>query len=486
VIDKPGREAEPNPDRARTTLAIGAICAVAGLVLLGLGFVFTRRLIDFPVYYAAGRSLIAGRMDLYAPDFALGPLMDYRYPPFFLVALMPLWRLPYGVAGYVWYLISIICIAGSVFSAGQGAGLFHLKQKASTRENSPVLAGRNSAMAWTVVAVAVVPYFVMNLHYGNAELLTIALLFTGLFLLIRGSQISGAMAVALSISIKVTPAFALVYFALKRRWKSVVLVLLMVALINLAPAAYFGFNRNTGLIGAWYRHVVQNQSFHEENGPVNLSLKGQLRRYLSEVDYGQRVDKDKDYPSINIARFPAGKLRVLWLVLEGVLSLIIAGFLIFRQDRRPADSSHQVRGPLLQSADQPTTPTEPDGSTNAVVSTRSKDSRNHDSLELAAIICWMLIAEPLTSKIYFIALLWPIASLARYAWSESSRQARRLRGLLISLAAVNFALPLVPGRLVQRALLVVGTDFWLTCLLLGLLLWVLNSVRSAIPVADAA
>src|SRR5215471_5336712 len=84
------------------------------LVLALLGFVFIRNLIDFPVYYAAGQSLLKGRTDLYAPDFALGRVMDYRYLPFFLVAFTPLWLFQYSIAAYIWYLLSVIEIAGCV------------------------------------------------------------------------------------------------------------------------------------------------------------------------------------------------------------------------------------------------------------------------------------------------------------------------------------------------------------------------------------
>src|SRR5438105_9183560 len=90
---------------------------VAGLAVLAAlaGLAFIRNLIDFPVYYAAGQSLLGGRTDLYAPDFALGRVMDYRYPPFFLLAFLPLWLLPYKVAAYLWYLSSVAEIALCIF-----------------------------------------------------------------------------------------------------------------------------------------------------------------------------------------------------------------------------------------------------------------------------------------------------------------------------------------------------------------------------------
>src|SRR5260370_4746593 len=95
---------------ARAGLSVPGLLTLAalGILIALIGFIFTRHLIDFPVYYAAGRSLISGRTDLYAPDFARGPTMDYRYPPLFLISLIPLWHLPYGVASYLWYLLGIL------------------------------------------------------------------------------------------------------------------------------------------------------------------------------------------------------------------------------------------------------------------------------------------------------------------------------------------------------------------------------------------
>src|SRR5216684_966627 len=92
-------------------------CSVA---VAFLGLAFTRNLIDFPVYYAAGSSLISGRTDLYSPDFALGRVMDYRYPPFFLVALYPLWLMPYALAAYIWYLLSVFEMNGSLLIVSRG------------------------------------------------------------------------------------------------------------------------------------------------------------------------------------------------------------------------------------------------------------------------------------------------------------------------------------------------------------------------------
>src|SRR5690349_7763095 len=149
--------------KARLTLLIG-LTILAALA----GFAFIRNLIDFPVYYAAGKSLLGGRTDLYAPDFALGRVMDYRYPPFFLLAFLPLWLLPYKVAAYLWYLSNIIEIALCVFFIRRVAPL-------------PKAQGK----MWLVVFFLIAPYFVIILHYGNAHLLAVSLMFAAFYFAFR-------------------------------------------------------------------------------------------------------------------------------------------------------------------------------------------------------------------------------------------------------------------------------------------------------------
>ena len=418
--------------KARFMLLSGLALLVA---LAGLAFI--SNLIDFPVYYAAGQSLLGGRTDLYAPDFALGRVMDYRYPPFFLLAFWPLWLLPYKVAAYLWYVGSVAEIALSVFFIRRVAAI-----------------PSGNRWLWPAVFFAVAPYFIAILHYGNAHLLVTFLLFAGCYLACEKKPVVAGLAMALAISIKLTPALLLPYFALRREWRLLAAAAVFLIIINLAPALYFGFAGNNRLLKDWFAHVVVSQEFHEANGPINLSLKGQLRRYFSDVDYAQRVDGDIDYPAINLASAPQSQADVAWKAVAAISCLMAFG-LIIRLRRK--------WGERRELENQP----EPQVGRQAV---NAADGRERFggvfSLEVALLICLMLFVGPLTSKIYFIALLWPVASLAAFASRQSSRQAKRVRALLIALAVTNSVLPLLPGRSLQRWLLVLGADFYVNLLLL--------------------
>jgi len=408
-----------NPKRILLILA----CSIA-VALLGL--LFIRNLIDFPVYYAAGQSLINGRADLYSPDFALGRVMDYRYPPFFLVALTPLWSLPYTLAAYVWYLLSVLEIMGCV--------LIVARVFPSLRESWKLSA---------VVALGVMQYFVMVLHYGNAHLLATFLLFASLYYILQQKDLAAGALMALAITIKLTPVLLLPYFVLKRRWTLVVSVCVFLVAFNIAPSIYFGFRGNSEVLRSWYGHVVASQDFHEDNGPINLALKGQLRRSLSMVDYSQRVDGDTQYPSVQFASFAREQVVRAWLVLAvGIFAgvLVLIGW---RQRLAQPEEAARL------------------------------------SLELALMICLTLLAAPLTSKIYFIELLWPVACLASFAADPTSRSRSVAMRILVVVAVANSVLPLLPGRSVQRLLLVLGVDFYLNCLVMAGLIYVLLARRRA-------
>ena len=433
--------------RARILLIAAAVIAVA---LIGL--IFIRNLIDFPVYYSAGRSLLAGRTDLYAPDFALGRVMDYRYPPFFLVALIPLWLLSYKAAAYLWYLLSVLQIAGCVAVL-----------RREVNRQGPM------KWIWAISFFAVGQYFIQIIHYGNAQLLAIFLLFVSFYLIARRKVAMAALLVAVSITIKLTPLLALPYFALKRQWKYLLLTGFFLLAVNIAPAAYFGFDRNAELLKSWYEKVILDQEFHEVNGPINLSLKGQLRRYFTEVDYTQRIDGDTRYRQINIASLSSDKTDGAWMVIAGGLFLSGMALIWWRQQR-------------LRNGPAGKTKTDEEAREDSTV--RERDG-NLSPLELGLMICLMLLAGPLTSKIYFIALLWPVISLAGFAFSHSTPAARFGRGALIFIAIANFVLPLLPGSSIQRLLLVIGADFYLNSVLVAALVYVLVSEARALPSLSA-
>src|SRR5262249_31490389 len=261
--------------------------------------------------------------------------------------------------------------------------------------------------------------------------------------------------------------------------------------LNLAPAAYFGFARNAELIKTWYWHVLVDQEFHEVNGPINLSLKGQLVRSLTRVDYQQRLDGDTDYPEVNIAEYSYRDVNRLWLALD--LAVLALGLILISGVRpgRPAvapdgilcdstqdailrhESRRPVAGPRLAAPETDDHPLQAAAGTSrkqqAIDSTSGLDATGAPgapaggasgaTFEIGIMLCLLLLVEPLTSKIYFVALIWPLAALLDLAIRIPSKVPRLVSWGAIAIVVTNVVLPLLPGREIQRFLLVLGADF---------------------------
>jgi len=402
--------------RRRTLFIAAAIALIAAM-----GVVFVRNLTDFAVYYAAGRSLLSGRTDLYAPDFARGVVMDYRYLPFFIFAFAPLSFAPYPVAAWVWHLLNTAAIALAVASiALMYSGLSY-----------------NRTKVWTVAFLVVVPYFAMALDYGNVQLIVTALMFAGLSLALRGRDLPAAALLAVAITVKIVPALMLPYFVVTRRFTLLGLVLIITAALNLLPSIYFGVSGNRDLIARWYDHVIVGQEFHEANGPINLSLKGQLRRTFTDVDYTKRVDGDYRYAAVNVAALSTSTVDRVWMA--AAACLLVGGLVLIWASARASGSTSQEATDIRLT-----------------------------TLQIGLLICVMLFVGPLTSKVYLVALLWPVVAVGVVAWDHAA-----VRRALIGVAILSSALPLLPGRTMQRLLLVAGTDFYVSTAILGLVAFTL-------------
>jgi hypothetical protein len=432
-----------------------SVIILAGIVLLAfLSLAFTRGLVDFPIYHISGRSLIQGRLNIYAPEFSGGPGMTYRYPPFFLIAILPLSLLPYPVAAHVWYWLSVAMIAGIV----------RLIRRVAARVNS-------RRRVWLVAFFAVAQYYVMQLRYGNAHLLIVFLMFASLYFALRKRDWLAGLLMALSISIKVTPVLILPYFVLRKRWNYLLAITVFLLPINLIPVGYFGYAKNTELLRTWFAHVLLDKDFHEVNGPINLSLKGQLRRYLTDVDYSKRVLGDTKYPSINIASLTTGQADAVWAVTSANALL---GALVFLwwlpKGKKTADP--KARELSIEAASDS--------------EERRADEPINEPLQLGLMISLMLFIGPLSSKIYFTALLWPVACLAAQVFAKEVRMPAFCKRALLAICAANVVLPLLPGRSLQRLFLVLGIDFYLNGLLLIALVLALISSRRALRAPGGA
>jgi hypothetical protein len=406
-----------------TRLILGAVL-LAGSVILTLSLHWA----DFHVYYSAGISLLKGRTDLYAADFADSAVMDYRYPPFFLVLFLPFTQLPYQAAEFVWLWLNLAILYFTVVAMRRGMEIINLKTP-----------GANVIFLVSLLICA--KYFIVSMRILNVHLIVLCLVFGAFYLLLRQKQTPAALLMALAITFKIVPVLTLPYFFIKKQWRFLAMTFVFVAAFNLLPALYYGFDANSKMLADWYRHVMVNNDFHDTNGPINASLEGQLARYLTEIDYTQRLE-DPDYERINFASLSENAVSVIAKIISLLMlaaTLLIIWFAAKARNDMPVFNLNERH--------------------NNFESTKSTRFDSFAYHEFGLIICLMLLIEPRTNVYYFLALFVPLIAFLVSLWRRRSKFNISAFCLILAISCV---LPLVPGRGTQRLLLVHGVDFYLT------------------------
>ena len=152
-------------------------------------------------------------------------LFHYNYPPFLAIAMTPLadapageprpWMLPFAMSVFVWYAVNLVCLAlGIHWLAGA------LEEHALPESSHTGLAG---AYRWW--ALRVFPFLVCMVPIGHSFMrgqvnpIVIMCLCACMAALIRGRSWRAGWWLSWPISIKVFPAFLLIYPLVQRNWR---------------------------------------------------------------------------------------------------------------------------------------------------------------------------------------------------------------------------------------------------------------------------
>jgi hypothetical protein len=262
-----------------------------------------------------------------------------------------------------------------------------------------------------------------GLARGQTTAFFFGFLMVGVYLAWKRRDVWGGACLMGAILLKVFPAALLLYYAWRRRWRMVAATLVAVAAGTFVlPSFVYGWERNWQYQREWL--VVLQQP-------------------------------EKDPENVNDPRF--GELNSPMLLRNQSLSAVAA--------RLTGNVKARWAGTLIACA------------MLAVMGMVAYRAHRDDALLLlAAMLAWMLLASPVSWAHYFIALMLPIALLARVATVGADRARRRLaRGALVA-----FALLGILGA--SRALQVYGPLCWGTVVLWAGLLWCTQDRRvSAMP-----
>lgn len=311
---------------------------------------------DFTVFYAAAERIVATGNPY---DIAIREHTPYLYPPLFAHLLAPLTFLPLPFASFLWTFGN--CVAFGL--------LFGLSfQSLNVKNTGP-------KCVWLI---AFLPLLLGNLALGQVNL-WIALLATFALTrdLERRTPWSAGLALALAISIKLTPAVLLVHFAARRSWKLLAWCAGLGIVLNGASFLALGPAR-VAILRGWFDEVVVNGWKFNFAVSGNQSLNGAFLRFFTNAP----TDAPR-FPSVTL--LDTGSLApMLFLCLCGLL----LGLSVWRSFQ----------------------------------STRNKQAAR--AAGLAACIC--LLLSKLSWVVHFTMLALPMALVARDALEERKTASRWL------------------------------------------------------------
>jgi len=267
------------------------------------------------------------------------------------------------------------------------------------------------------------------------NLVLLALMLFGFWLLQHGRPWMGGSMFALATAIKVFPVAVFPYLIWRRQWAAVAsMVVFLGVFLFVLPAPFRGFEHNASELKTWYQGMVGTSSEKgfgqrdEQNWSwVNQSIIAVTHRLTRPVNYNQD-DPAKPVRTMNIANLDFKTSN--WIVLA--ISLAIGlGYV-------------------------------------AVMPPASRRTERSDAEEIGILFCLMTVASPLARQYYFLWLFFPITVLAHRAAYDPRSAVRTGTWALLAAAGglLLLSLPVFPNDLQAY-----GNNLAATTVLVAGLVW---------------
>jgi glycosyl transferase family 87 len=354
---------------------------------------------DFVVYHHTARTLLAGTGPLYGPESGLGWPQYFRYPPLFILLFVPFALLPLPVAAGAWAAIKLVV-------------LYLLVRTLMQRLRFPATG------YWFLIPLfACAPLLIQELRNGNVQFLVFALVAFALLSVEEKPWFASAI-LGFAVILKVWPLFFVPYLLARRQLRVAAATLLVVAVLAIAPALYFGWSGNIDLLRQWAVQEWGTGSLSNAVWYPSQSLAGVLQNYFSKTDRSRWPDPN--YPDVQLLSVNPVALRVLWIAVVGASYL---GLLWLARN----------------------------------------GTKTSSWMEHSLAFAMLPLLQPFAHRIVFVDLLWPMlvvtAMLSRKVFSNRSKF------FLYGAVAILVLEPFVPGGHAQRFLQIAGSDFLAACFL---------------------
>ena len=420
--------------RAPIDILFLVCCIVLTADVLGPEILGHGKTKDYPLWFWAGQQVLHGG-NLYPSDPR--SYFEFIYPPLPAVLL--------AIPAYFGKLFLYTCLALLNAVAWWMTAQLSSAMTGSGRTPGPWL--------YALPGFATVTFVFDMFDLGQPNLVLLAMMLYGFWLLQHERPWLGGSMFALATAIKVFPVAVFPYLVWRRQWAAAASMAVFTAIfLFVVPAPVRGFQHNVSELKTWFQGMVGTSSEQgfgqrgEQNWSwVNQSIIAVTHRLTRPVNYNQD-DPAKPPAYMNVADVSFETAN--WIVL-GVSLLIGLGFI-------------------------------------AVMPPRKRVTPRSNAEELGILFCLMTVASPLARQYYFLWLFFPITILTHRA-AYDPRMAVRV-GTWAGLAAAGLlmclSLPLFP-----KVLQAYGNNLAATAVIAGELVWHIlhppsDDVAGSLPPAE--
>jgi hypothetical protein len=369
---------------------------------------------DYPLWFWVGQQVLHGG-DLYPHD--PGGHFDFLYPPLPAILL--------AIPAYFGKIPLYICLC-----------LLNIAAWWITAQLCNAMTGDGKVLSpWLMAlpSVVMISFTFDMFDLGQPNLVLLALMLLGFWLLQHGRSWSSGSLFALATAIKVFPVAVLPYLVWRRQWASAAsMAIFLIVFLIVVPTPVRGFQHNLSELRTWYQGMVGSSSeagFGQRDDQnwswMNQSLISLTHRLTRPVNYNQD-NPDKTPAFMNLLNFDFKHAN--WAV--AALAVVVGlGFIIVMPPAR-------------------------------------RRTPRSDAEELGILFCLMTVASPLARQYYFMWLFFPLTVLIHRAACDPRAAVRKATWIVLAVSGflICLSLPIFPHDLQAF-----GNNFFAAALMVGAL-----------------
>ncbi|MBA3663823.1 MAG: DUF2029 domain-containing protein [Bacteroidetes bacterium] len=201
---------------------------------------------DFYIFLSAADDL-SKHINIFETTYVDG--FHYYYSVFFGLLLKPFVGLPFVLVKTLWLIFNLSLLAH----------LFYLLMNADFIKSLPQ---KRQNIFFIVIFLFSARFAKDNIHHSQVTILILWCCIYGLYKVLRGSPVKGALILALGINIKLLPVVFVPYLFYRGYFKAGCFVIGFYLLLLFLPSVFIGHEYNMSLLKTWFHLINPTNQIH--------------------------------------------------------------------------------------------------------------------------------------------------------------------------------------------------------------------------------